>query len=103
MIMSLCHASSKIGHNKSFIKESPKPLWTVLCTPLGWLLTAYIKHKVKENLDDQEVSLCNMASGGRNNFNTVMSLCTSKIKFSDKRVRLFLLMEWLYNTVRKGR
>lgn len=41
-------SSSQLAHNAYFIRESPKPLLTVLCTPLGWLLTAYIKHKTKE-------------------------------------------------------
>lgn len=40
-------SSSQISHNRHYIKESPMPLLTVLCTPLGWLLTAYIRKKVK--------------------------------------------------------
>lgn len=40
-------SSSQIAQNKNYIKESPKPILTVLCTPLGWLLTAVIKRKVK--------------------------------------------------------
>lgn len=40
-------SSSQLAHNKNYIRESPKPLLTVLCTPAGWALTAYIKHKVK--------------------------------------------------------
>lgn len=39
-------SSSRLSHNKNYIKESPKPLLTLLCTPAGWLLTAYIKRKV---------------------------------------------------------
>lgn len=39
-------SSSQLAHNRNYIKESPKPLLTVLCTPLGWLLTLYIKKKV---------------------------------------------------------
>jgi glycosyltransferase involved in cell wall biosynthesis len=40
-------SSSQLSHNKNYIKESPKPLLTVLCTPTGWLLTALIKRKTK--------------------------------------------------------
>ncbi|MGN1418017.1 MAG: glycosyltransferase family 2 protein [Acutalibacteraceae bacterium] len=40
-------SSSQIAHNHAYIKQSPKKLLTVLCTPLGWLETAYIKHKAK--------------------------------------------------------
>ena len=39
--------SSQISHNRNYIKESPKPLLTLLCTPAGWALTAYIKRRVK--------------------------------------------------------
>ena len=39
-------SSSQLAHNRNYIKESPRPLLTVLCTPLGWLLTLYIKKKV---------------------------------------------------------
>ena len=39
-------SSSQLAHNRNYIKESPRPLLTMLCTPLGWLLTAYIKKKV---------------------------------------------------------
>lgn len=51
-IMDVIHycSSSQISHNNNYIKESPKPFLTVLCTPLGWLLTTYIKQKVKEQL-----------------------------------------------------
>ena len=38
---------SQLAHNRNYIKESPKPLLTVLCTPAGWLLTAYIRRKAK--------------------------------------------------------
>lgn len=38
-------SSSQISHNKKYVKESTKPVLTVLCTPLGWLLTFYIKKK----------------------------------------------------------
>ena len=40
-------SSSQISHNKNFIKESPKPLLTLLCIPAGWLLTVYIRRKAK--------------------------------------------------------
>lgn len=40
-------SSSQICHNKNFIRESPKPLLTLLCIPAGWLLTAYIRRKAK--------------------------------------------------------
>ena len=39
-------SSSQLAHNRNYIKESPRPLLTILCTPLGWMLTAYIKRKV---------------------------------------------------------
>lgn len=38
-------SSSIIAHNKSYIKESPRKLLTIVCTPLGWLLTKYIRFK----------------------------------------------------------
>ena len=40
-------SSSQISHNRHYIKESPKPVLTVLCTPLGWMLTGYIRRKAK--------------------------------------------------------
>lgn len=40
-------SSSIFSHNHDFIKESPKPLLTVFCTPLGWILSVYIKKKVR--------------------------------------------------------
>lgn len=40
-------SSSRIARNKNYIKESPKKLLTVLCTPAGWLLTGYIRRKAK--------------------------------------------------------
>ena len=40
-------SSSQISKNKEYIKESPRKLLTVLCTPAGWALTAYIKKKSK--------------------------------------------------------
>lgn len=40
-------SSSQLSHNRNYIRESPKPLLTLLCTPAGWALTAYIKRRVK--------------------------------------------------------
>ena len=42
-------SSSQIAKNKNYIKESPRKLLTVLCTPMGWMLTAVIRKKAKEN------------------------------------------------------
>lgn len=42
-------SSSQIAKNKHYIQESPRKLLTVLCTPLGWMLTAVIRKKAKEN------------------------------------------------------
>lgn len=39
-------SSSQICHNKHYIQESPMPFLTFICTPIGWLLTAYIRKKV---------------------------------------------------------
>ncbi len=49
MILDCVHycSSSQLAHNCKFIKESPKPLLTMLCVPAGWLLTLYIRRKVK--------------------------------------------------------
>lgn len=41
-------SSSIISKNRSYIKESPKKILTVLCTPFGFLLTIYIKRKAKQ-------------------------------------------------------
>ena len=38
-------SSSQIAGNKNYIRESPKKLLTVLCTPAGWMLTGYIRRK----------------------------------------------------------
>ena len=50
LIMDCIHycSSSMIAKNKDYIRESPKKLLTVLCTPLGWGLTIYIRRKAKE-------------------------------------------------------
>lgn len=39
-------SSSMIAGNKRYIKESPCRVLTVLCTPLGWVLTKGIKYKM---------------------------------------------------------
>lgn len=41
-------SSSEIAHNKNYIKESPKKILTVICTPFGYILTMVIKHKANE-------------------------------------------------------
>ncbi len=38
-------SSAQIGHIKGYVKDSPYPFLTVLCTPAGHLLTIYIKKK----------------------------------------------------------
>lgn len=38
-------SSSIIAKNKRYIKESPRKWLTVLCTPLGWILTFIVKWK----------------------------------------------------------
>lgn len=40
-------SSSFISKNKNYIKESPKRLLTILCSPIGWLLSKYVFTKVK--------------------------------------------------------
>ena len=40
-------SSSQIAGNRHYIQESPRKLLTVLCTPAGWLLTAYIKRMMQ--------------------------------------------------------
>ena len=58
LLMDCIHycSSSQISHNKHYIHESPKKLLTVLCTPLGWGLAAYIRRKEKKwsNGDENE-------------------------------------------------
>ena len=51
MIQDCIHycSSSQIARNKYYIQESPRKLLTVLCTPLGWVLTAVVRNKAKEN------------------------------------------------------
>lgn len=40
-------SSSCIVRNRTYVKESPRKLLTVLCTPVGWALTKYIRRKAK--------------------------------------------------------
>lgn len=42
-------SSSQISKNNNYIKESPRKLLTVLCTPMGWILTIWIKRKVGQS------------------------------------------------------
>ena len=48
LVMDCIHycSSSQIAGNRHYIKESPRKLLTVLCTPAGWALTAFINKKV---------------------------------------------------------
>ena len=41
-------SSAQIGKIKDYIKDSPYPLLTVVCTPAGRILTAYIKKRARE-------------------------------------------------------
>lgn len=41
-------SSSIIAGNRHFIKESPRRLLTVFCTPAGWALTKYIRRRTKK-------------------------------------------------------
>ena len=47
MVIDCIHycSSSQIAHSKIYIRESPRKLLTILCTPLGWLLTAFVKSR----------------------------------------------------------
>lgn len=49
MMMDCIHycSSSQIVRNRNYIQESPRKLLTVLCTPAGWALTAYIRKKAE--------------------------------------------------------
>ena len=38
-------SSSQIAKNKNYIRESPRKLLTILCTPFGWILTEIIRRK----------------------------------------------------------
>lgn len=50
LIMDCIHycSSSQIAGNRHYIRESPRKLLTVLCTPAGWALTGYIRRKAGE-------------------------------------------------------
>lgn len=41
-------SSSQIAKNKKYIQESPRKILTVLCTPVGWILTAIVREKNKK-------------------------------------------------------
>lgn len=43
-------SSSQIAKNRRYIRESPRKLLTVFCTPFGWLLTGIIKKREKEKV-----------------------------------------------------
>ena len=47
LVMDCIHycSSSQIAGNRHYVKESPRKLLTVLCTPLGWALTGYVRKK----------------------------------------------------------
>lgn len=47
LVMDCIHycSSAQIGNIKGYIKDSPYPLLTILCTPAGYLLTAYVRKK----------------------------------------------------------
>lgn len=49
LVMDCIHycSSSQIAKNREYIKESPRKLLTLLCTPLGWILTEIIRRKAK--------------------------------------------------------
>lgn len=50
MVIDCIHycSSSQIAHNRHYIRESPRKLLAILCTPAGWVLTAYVRKKAKE-------------------------------------------------------
>lgn len=47
LLMDCIHycSSSQIAKNKNYIRESPRKVLTVLCTPPGWMLTWWIRKK----------------------------------------------------------
>lgn len=49
LIMDCIHycSSSQIAGNRKYIKESPRKLLTVLCTPAGWVWTQMIKRRTE--------------------------------------------------------
>lgn len=50
MVVDCIHycSSSILAGNCHYISESPKKWLTLVCSPLGWLLTCFIKKKVRE-------------------------------------------------------
>lgn len=50
LVMDCIHycSSSIIAHDKNYLRESPRKLLTLLCTPAGWLLTCCVYKKVRE-------------------------------------------------------
>lgn len=51
MIIDCVHycSSSFIAKNKHYIAESPVKILTVLCSPMGWIFTKYIKKECKQD------------------------------------------------------
>lgn len=49
MVIDCIHycSSSILSRNVHYLAESPKKMLTVICTPLGWMLSKFIKHKVR--------------------------------------------------------
>ena len=47
LVMDCIHycSSSQIAGNRHYVRESPRKLLTVLCTPMGWVLTRWIRRK----------------------------------------------------------
>lgn len=47
LVMDTIHyvSSCVLAKNRKYLQESPRKLLTVLCTPLGWLLSLYIRQK----------------------------------------------------------
>lgn len=43
-------SSSQIAGNRHYVRESPRKLLTVVCTPLGWVLTALIHKKARSTM-----------------------------------------------------
>lgn len=50
MVVDCIHycSSSQIARNRHYIRESPKKLLTILCVPIGFVLTAVIKRKASK-------------------------------------------------------
>lgn len=49
LVMDCIHycSSSMIASNREYVKESPRKVLTVLCTPAGWILSKYIRRTVR--------------------------------------------------------